>query len=156
MRKSLYLCSVVIALLGIAASAQSQTEYELAHQKEESERRATVAANVPLLESEADAFWNLYLEYRAADKKMDDQRANLMLSLAESYEDLTEDEGTGLVIDALELEEQRQLLRKSFFEKFAEVLPGQRLFLYYQIETKLDAKKRHEWTGFIPLVPVSE
>ncbi len=100
MRKSLFFCGVVVALLSTVTSVQSQTEYELAHQKEESERRATVAANVPLLDSEADAFWNLYLEYRAADKEMDDQRANLMLSLAESYEDLTEDEGTGLVTDA--------------------------------------------------------
>lgn len=156
MRKSLFFCGVVVTLLNTVTSAQSQTEYELAHEAEENERRATVAANLPLHDSEAEAFWDLYLEYRAADKEMDDQRANLMLSLAESYEDLTEDEGYRLVTDALELEEQRQLLKKSFFKKLAEVLPGQRLFLYYQIETKLDAKKRHDWTSIIPLVPVSE
>ena len=60
------------------------------------------------------------------------------------------------VTDALELEEQRQLVKKRYFEKFAEVLLGQQLFRYHQIETKLDAKKRHDWTSIIPLVPVSE
>lgn len=156
MRKSLHLCSVVIALLGTAASAQSQTEYELAHQEEEIERRATVAASLSLLDSEAEAFWDLYLEYRAADTRIDDQRADLMRRLAESFEDLAEDEGNRLVTEALRIEEQRQLLKKRYFEKFADVLPGQQLFRYYQIETKLDAKKRHEWTSIIPLVPVAE
>ena len=156
MRKSLLFCGVVIALLSTLTSAQLETEYELAHEVEENERRATVAANLPLLESEADVFWNLYLEYRAADKEMDARRADLILRFAESYEDLAEDEGNRLVANALELEEQRQLLKKSYFKKFADVLPGQRLFRYYQIETKLDAKKRHDWTSNMPLVPKSE
>jgi len=156
MKKSLLLCGVVVALLSSVSSAQSQAEYELAHEVEENERRATVAANLPLHDSEAEAFWGLYLEYRAADKEMDDQRADLMLRFADSYEDLAEDEGTRLVTDALKLEEQRQLLKKRYLEKFARVLSGQQLFRYYQIETKLDAKKRHEWTSIIPLMPVSE
>ena len=156
MRKTLFFCGVVVALLSTVTSTLSQTEYELAHQEEEAERQATVAANLPLLDSEAEAFWNLYREYRAADKEMDAQRANLILRLSELIEDLPEDEANLLVTDTLKLEEQRQLLKKSYFEKFAEVLPGKRLFRYYQIETKLDAKKRHEWTNLMPLVPVSE
>ena len=156
MRKSLFFCGVVVALLSTITSTLSQTKYELARQKEEIERQATVAANLPLLESEAEAFWDLYLEYRGADKEMDDQRANLMRRFAESYEDLAEDEGNRLVTDALRLEEQRQSLKRRFLEKFARVLPGQRLFRYYQIETKLDAAKRHDWTNIIPFVPVLE
>jgi len=156
MRKSLFFCGLVVALISTVTSAQIQTEYELAHQQEEIERQATVAANLPLLDSEAEAFWDLYREYRAADKEMDDQRANLMLRLAESYEDLAEDEGNRLVTDALKLEKQRQSLKKRYLDKFARVLPGQRLFRYYQIETKLDAQKRYDWTNIIPLVPVSE
>ena len=156
MRKSLFFCGVVVALLSTVTSTLSQTEYELAHQKEEIERKATVAANLPLLDAEAEAFWDLYLEYRAADKEMDDQRVNLMLRLTESYEDLADDEGNRLVTDALRLEEERQSLKKRYFKKFARVLPGQRLFRYYQIETKLDAQKRYDWTLIIPLVPVSE
>lgn len=156
MRKSLFIYGVVVALLSTVTSAQIQTEYELAHEAEEDERRATVAANLPLNDSEAEAFWDLYLEYRAADTEMDDQRADLMRRFAESYEDLADDGGNRLVTDALTLEEQRQSLKKRFFEKFARVLSGQRLFRYYQIETKLDAKKRHDWTSIIPLVPVSD
>ncbi len=156
MRKSLFFCGVVVALLSAVTSTSSQTEYVLAYDMEENERKATVAANLPLLDAEAEAFWDLYLEYRAADKEMDDQRANLMRHFAESYEDLGEDEGNRLVTDALRLEEQRQSLKQRYLEKFARVLPGQRLFRYYQIETKLDATKRYEWTDIIPLVPVSE
>ena len=156
MRKSLFFYGVIVALLSSVTSAQNQSEYELAHEWEENERRATIAANLPLGDSEAEAFWDLYLEYRAADSELDDQRADLMRRFANSYEDLADDEGNRLVTDALTLEEQRQSLKKRFLEKFASVLSGQRLFRYYQIETKLDAKKRHDWTNMIPLVPVSE
>ena len=154
MRKSLFVCGLVVALL--STSTLSQTEYEVAHQQEEIERQAIVTENLPLLDSEAEAFWDLYLEYRAADKEMDDQRVNLMLRLTESYEDLADDEGNRLVTDALRLEEERQSLKKRYFKKFARVLPGQRLLRYYQIETKLDAQKRYDWTLIIPLVPLSE
>ncbi len=114
MRKSLIFCGVVVALLSTATSTSSQTEYELAHQEEEIERQAIVAANLSLLDSEAEAFWDLYVEYRAADREMDDQRADLMRRFAESYEDFAEDEGNRLVKDTLELEEQRQSLKKRF------------------------------------------
>ena len=121
MRRSLFFCGVVVALLSTVNSTRGQTEYEVAHQKEEAERRATVAANLPLLDSEAEAFWDLYLEYRATDKEMDDRRANLMSRFAESYKDLAEDEGNRLVTDASRLEEQCQSLKKRFFEKFGRI-----------------------------------
>ena len=66
MRKSLFFCGVVVALLSPFSSALGQTEYELAHEKEEAERRAMIAANLPLPDPEAEVFWDLYVKYRAA------------------------------------------------------------------------------------------
>ena len=66
MRKFLSFCGVVVALLSTFSSALGQTEYELAHEKEEAERRAMIAANLPLLDPEAEVFWDLYVKYRAA------------------------------------------------------------------------------------------
>jgi len=145
-----------MALLHVAGQAQTQTEYELAHQAAESDRQMMVAVNLPLLDSEAEAFWKLYLEYRAADKEMDDSRANLIRRFAGSFENLGNKEGDQLVADALRVEEKRQDIKKRYFKKFARILPGQRVFRYYQIETKLDAMKRYDWTRQIPLAPATK
>lgn len=145
---------VAMVLLSTTVMAQNQSEYELQHQVAEVERQAMVAANMPLLDSEAEAFWKIYLEYRAAVKGMDNRRLNLLRRFAGSLEDLGDKQGDSLVTDALRLEAQRQSLRKRYFKKFARVLEGKRLFRYYQIETKLDAMKRFAWTSQIPLAPV--
>ena len=156
MRKSLLFCGVVVALLSTVTSAQSQTEYEQMHREGDTLRQATVAANLPLFDSEAEAFWDLYLEYRVADKELDDQRADLLRRFAESEDDVTDDEGILFVTESLRIEKQRQALKQSYLMKFSLVLPGSKLFRYYQIETKLDALKRNLWTSQVPLAPVPE
>lgn len=156
MRWTAVICTILLLLVHHTVTAQGQTEYELQHQLAETQRQAMVAANLPLLDSEAEAFWALYLEYRAAAKEMDDKRLNLIRRYASSYDTLPSDEGKRLVTDALRVEEKRQSLKQRYLKKFARLLPGQRLFRYYQIETKLDAVQRQEWTRQIPLAPVSE
>ena len=156
MRRTKVYCAAIVALLCATAQAQDQTEYELQHQMAETERQAIIADDMPLLESEEEAFWKLYLEYRAAAKEMDDKRTSLLRRYAGSFEDLDAKQGTRLVTDALRLEERRQLLKKRYLKKFARILPGKRLFRYYQIETKLDAMLRYSWTRQVPLAPVSE
>ena len=156
MRATIVICAITSVLLSHAVNAQHETEYELQHQLAETERQAMVAANLPLLDSEAEAFWDLYLEYRAAVKKMDDRRANLLRRYANSYEEMSGKDGAGIVTDALRTEKERQALKQRYLKRFARLLPGQRLFRYYQIETKLDAMQRYGWTQLIPLVPVTE
>ena len=156
MRKSLFFCGVVVALLSTVTSAQSQTEDELAHQKQETERRALVSANLPLLNSEAEAFWELYLEYRVAIRESDDQRADLLRRVKDSKNEVTEDDGIGFVTESLRIDKQRQEPNQSYLMKISHFLPGSRLFRYSQIEPKLDALKRNFWTSQVNLAPVPE
>jgi len=156
MRKSLLFCGVVVALLSTVTSAQSQTEVELTHQKQETERRPLVSANLSLLDSESEAFWDLYFEYRVAIKEWDDQRVDLLRRLKESNDDVTDDDEIHLVTESLRIDKQRQALKQSYFMKFSHVLAGSSLLRYYQIETKLDALKRNFWTSQVDLAPVPE
>ena len=156
MRKSLFFCGIVLSLLHTTVGAQDQSEYEQLHREGDTLRQATVAENLPLSDSEAEAFWDLYLEYRVADKELDDQRVDLLRRFAESEDDVTDDEGILFVTESLRIEKQRQALKQSYLMKFSLVLPGSKLFRYYQIETKLDALKRNLWTSQVQLAPVSE
>ncbi len=156
MRRPLFFCGVVLSLLHTTVSAQDQSEYEQMHREGDTLRQATVAANLPLLDAEAEVFWDLYLEYRVADKELDDQRVDLLRRFAESVDDVTDDEGIRFVTESLRIEKQRQALKQSYLMKFSLVLPGSKLFRYYQIETKLDALKRYFWTSQVQLAPVPE
>ncbi len=115
-----------------------------------------VAENLPLLDSEAEAFWDIYLEYRVADREIDDQRVELLLYFEEANDVFTDDEGKRIVMESLLIEKDRQALKDRFFNKFSLILPGSKLIRYYQIESKLDAVKRYFWTSGVPFVPLSE
>ena len=156
MQKSLFYFVLVFSLLYITAGAQDESEYERLHREADIERQAMVAENLPLLDSEAESFWELYHEYRIADREMDDQRVELLGIVEEVNDVFSDDEGKRIVIDALRIERQRQALKQRFFERLSLVLPGSKLIRYYQIETKLDAVKRYYWTSGIPLAPASE
>ena len=156
MQKFLTLFVVVLSLQHTTVSAQDESEYERLHREADNKRQAMVAENLPLLDSEAEAFWDIYLEYRVADREFDDQRVELFRYFEEADEVFTDDEGKRIVTEALLIEKKRQELKQKFFEKFSRVLPGQKLFRYYQIETKLDGLKRYFWTNAVEFAPLPE
>jgi hypothetical protein len=156
MQKSLIFFAIVLSLLHTTVIAQDESDYERTHRESDIERQAMIAENLPLLDSEAEPFWDLYLEYRVADREMDDQRVELLRYFEEAKEVFTDDEGMRIVMEALRIEKQRQALKEKYFEKFSLVLPGSKLIRYYQIESKLDAVKRYFWTSGVPFAPLSE
>ena len=156
MQKSLIFFAIVLSLQCTTVGAQDESEYERLHRESDIKRQAMVAENLPLLDSEAEVFWDLYLEYRVADREIDDQRVELLRYFEEANEVFTDDEGNRIVTESLLIEKKRQELKQKFFEKFSLVLPGPKLIRYYQIESKLDAVKRYFWTSGVPFVPLSE
>ncbi len=156
MTRTAVACTALLVVTMSVAQAQSIADYELAQRNAETERMAMVAANMPLQDSEADRFWDLYRQYRAAAGELDDARASLLRRYERSIDDLSDEEGRQIVANALRVETDRQSLKKLYTNRFAEILQGQRLFRFYQIETKLDAIQRYDWTQWVPLAPVPE
>ena len=134
-----------------AALAQSQTGYEVEHQIMETKRQAIVAMNLPLTDEEAEDFWPLYQEYRDALKELDAGRRNVLQEFAGNFNDLDDAEAQSITDRALSLDVDRQRAKKRHLKKFDKVLSGARLFRFYQIETKLEAMHRFNWTQQIPL-----
>ena len=82
----------------------------------------------------------LISEYRDAyvNKTLSDQQA---LKLLEEYQ----------LFKQLKLN-----IRKSFVQKFKEILPPKKVVRFFQVENKLDAIINFELAGGIPLVPVTK
>ena len=141
----------VSAALAATSDARQADKQRLDYQAIEEARRTNVARNIHLSKTESSRFWALYDDYRTATSTFDARRTELLMRLSKQVDDLSDGEGRLLMKDALTLEKERQEEKQRYLELVAEILSGDRLFRYYQIETKLDAQARASWTRLIPL-----
>lgn len=144
---------VFVALCSSEAIAQSKgASFEIQHQAREIERRAIIAKNLDLTETEEKAFWNKYDQYRLKVKKAEKVRLGLIGELSENLVEMSEKSADSLVARASRLDVDTQKLKEKHLRSLRPVLGGAKIFKYYQIETKLDATFKHGWTRKIPLV----
>ncbi len=138
----------VVALLqtGDVAGAMELTRATIRARRQE-----IVAASMSLSADEANAFWPLYLQYRAAQDALAARDAKLILDYSETWESLTDEKARALLDEAVAVEGERAKLRQQYVKRFAKVLPGVKLARFFQVESKLDTVIRMELAAGIPL-----
>jgi len=149
--------TVLVAAIAISAGvvlAQVGSEIEVARSDMQADRQAIVAANLPLTEAEAAAFWPLYREYRGEVAKIGDRSVQLITDYAKAYIDgsLTDVQATELTRDFLKQQKAAIELKEKYFERFGKILSGKSTARFYQIENKLDAVVAVGIADQIPLV----
>ena len=85
--------SLAILAMPHAARAQQVDQWTAIQQLQadlKADRQAVVAANLPLTEGEAQAFWPAYKEYRVEVEKLGDRMVKLIASYAASFETMTD------------------------------------------------------------------
>ncbi len=118
------------------------------------DRQAVVAANLPLTEGEARAFWPAYKEYRVEVEKLGDRMVKLIAAYAANFETMTDAKADEFFNDLLAIDRDRLAVREKYVPKIRAVLPGQKAARFFQIENKLDAIVNVSLASEIPLVPV--
>ena len=118
------------------------------------DRQAVVAANLPLTEGEARAFWPAYKEYRVEVEKLGDRMVKLIASYAANFETMTDAKADAFFNDLLAIDRDRVAVREKYVPKIRAVLPGQKAARFFQIENRLDAIVNVSLASEIPLVPV--
>ena len=148
--------SVATLLVSAGSSlAQHDTQtavLEISRADIQADRKALVAANLPLTEEQATAFWPVYREYRLEMDKVADGVIALITNYAKNYATLDDKQATGLVKEFLDLQKDSGEVKKKYVGKFSKVLPGKSLMRFYQIENKLDTIVMAAVAGEIPLV----
>ncbi len=149
---------VLLAALAVAATAvvQAQTSSEIAVARGDlqANRKAIVAANLTLSDTEAAAFWPLYDEYRAEVAKIGDKSVQLITDYATAYSDasLTDVQAMDLTKGYLAQQKAGIELKQKYLSKFAKVVPGKTAARFFQIENKLDTVVAVGIADQIPLV----
>ena len=74
------------------------------------------------------------------------------MNYAIKYGTITDDEAGKMLNEYLSLEAQRIDLKKSYVEKFEQILPRKKMMRYYQLENKIEASLKFEIATNAPLV----
>jgi hypothetical protein len=153
MRKSItsVLGAIIILASTGAVLAQTRAEVEITRADIQRDRKAIVAASLPLSESQAESFWPLYREYRAEMNQVGDRIVKAITDYAKGYDRLTDDTASGLVTGFLAIQKDGVKVKDKFQPRFGKVLAPKNLMRFYQIENKLDAIVMMNLVAEIPL-----
>jgi hypothetical protein len=150
------LALAVLACLAAATAASAQTvkdTLEVSRQAVESQRRVLVAGSVPLTDVEADAFWPLFDAYEKERRPLDERANKLVADFLAGASSLTDARAKSMVEEALEVDEGRVRLRRSYLGRMLKAIPPRKVARFYQIDNKLDAVVRADLAKQIPLAP---
>ena len=153
--------AVIVAVAAGAQPARAQspdpwTAAKLVQADLSADRQALVAANLPLSDVEARAFWPVYREYRADVDKIGDRVIALIAAYGASFDAMTEAKADAFLADSRAIERDRLDVREKYAPRVRAVLPGQKAARFFQIEHKLDAIVSVTVSSEIPLVPVNK
>ena len=116
-------------------------------------RKAMVAVNLELTDSEAAGFWSVYERYQKEINAVGDRFVEVVRDYTASFNNLADDKAMKLVEDYLTVEADRVKVKRTYVAEFAKVLPGRKLARLYQIENKMDAVIRYDLAASIPVIP---
>ena len=137
--------SVQPARAGEQTQAQTLEEYfEVLRGDLTLRRDSALRALIQLGEGEAEPFWALQKAYDAELAQIGEKRMAVAQKYMEHHSDLTAEQATGLAQKFLALDEERNALRRKYFEKIAAdvspIVAVQFLQLQRQFETMADLK----------------
>jgi hypothetical protein len=148
---------LLASLLGLMACAspvfaqESKDPLAAARESLKADRQEAVAAAIRFTDAEANDFWPIYHQYRAAMDMVGDDLVRLVRDYGETHSSLTEDDARRLTRDYLTLERKYLDTRTKYFKKFGEVLPATKTLRFIQIENRLDLALRLRLASGVPL-----
>ncbi len=127
------------------STAKSLEEYLKAERGDVMERRESALKTfIKLDAAQSKAFWQLKKEYDAELKANNEARAAGLREFAKVYKTITPEQAKDLGARSLKLDEERNALRRKYFdlmsEKVSPLAAGQFLQLERQFETMMDFK----------------
>jgi hypothetical protein len=149
MKQFLFAASLLV--MGSTVQAQDALT-ELVRADIRLEKRAILAANLPLTEEQGKAFWPLYDQYSAANKLVWDKRLKLIDDYAASFATMTDDKAASLMKQSFALDKEMLKVRESWSKRLNKVLPATTVARFVQVENQLENILNTQVREAIPLM----
>jgi DNA anti-recombination protein RmuC len=110
---------------------------ELLRADVKTKKTAILTETMQLNDEQAEKFWPIYREYDFALQTLNDRKLAGIQEYAKNYQNMTDETADELAKLALELENQRNELKRKYYEKFREQLGGIIAARFLQVENQM-------------------
>ena len=100
-------------------------------------KRALIKESMQLDENQAAAFWPLYNQYDVEQSKLADQKLALIQEYARDFLTMNDAKADQLAQRALGLDDQRQALRRKYYDLFKKALPSLLVVRFFQLDSQI-------------------
>lgn len=150
--KKLFLLTAAWMISMTALMAQGDSYVEVAREVLKTEKKAVVAEAMMLTDEESGPFWELYNEYNAELYKVHTMEVNAIKDFANNFENMTDEKANQIWNDVQVYQTKLLKLQKTYYKKFAKIIPATKAVRYFQLENKIDALINAELALEIPLM----
>jgi|SRR5579871_2010028 len=146
--------TLILATPALAQNQPTSSDMQIFAEKVKADKKALVAANLQLTESEANRFWPIYDSYQQDLQSINDRLASTIIEYANAYNAGSVDNATAkkLLHQVLDIESSEAQLQQTFVPKLERALPEVKVARYIQIENKIRAVVHYDLAAKIPLV----
>jgi hypothetical protein len=144
--------AALILMWGSTLMGADWSEIALTRSAIQKERQAIVARFMDLNESQSQAFWPVYRDYRAAVAATDDRMVTILENLIERHGVISDREANNMMDEYLMFEQEKIGLQYTYLRRFRKILPPKQVTRLFQLENKMDAVVRYELATKVPLV----
>ena len=135
-----------------AEKAYQDAALELKRVDLRAKKRTLIQKAVPFTQEQSKAFWPVYDNYEKELIKVNDMRLALIKDYAKNYESMTDEKAAELIVRAVDFQDQRLALRKSYMGGLKDVLPPRMVARLLQLENQMDLLIDLEIASEVPLV----
>jgi hypothetical protein len=139
---------------GRAAAQTDQDAINVLRSVVKADRQEVVAETLQLTDTESQAFWPLYHQYRAEMDKVADELLKVVQEYAGSYPDVPEDRAKKMLKELGDLQTKHVATRTKYLKRFGKVLPAAKNLRFAQVENRLDLALQLRLVANVPLVPI--
>ena len=153
LRYGMLALALILAVPAVAQNQPTSTDMQILAEKVKADKKALVAVNMKLTESEAKGFWPLYDSYQQGLHQIRGQLLATITQYAEAY-NKGSDNATAkeLLNKVLAIHKSELKLQQTYIPRLEKVLPEVKVARYIQIENKILALVHYELAARIPLI----
>ncbi|MCI0443221.1 hypothetical protein L0152_08390 [bacterium] len=134
-----------------ALKAYDDAVLQLERSNVRSQKRVIIRKSISLNTEQSKNFWPIYDNYEARVVKLNDQRLSLIMDYVNRREDLSAEKATELINSAMQLQQQKQELKRAYVTDLGKVLTAKQALRLLLLENQFDVEIEAQIAAQIPL-----
>lgn len=104
---------------------------------------------------QAAAFWPIYKQFEAERSKIGDRTVALIKKYSDNYDQMTNEVADQMAVELLSIEQQRNDLRKRYYQKFKQALDAITAARFLQVENQIERIIDLQIASQLPVIQAS-